>query len=134
MTRAISRWEPFFDRLLTDFYDGGRWPSVDMIREDGHVIVRAEVPGMKPEEVEVKVEGGLLTISGTHEESTEKEEAEYVHRERRYGAFHRTVALPEGIDAKKIEATVHDGLLEVEIPVREEVAAEAVTINPVAKG
>jgi HSP20 family protein len=89
---------------------------------------------MKPEEIDVKVEGSLLTISGTHEESTEKEEAEYVHRERRYGAFHRTVALPEGIDPKKIEATMHAGLLEVEIPVREEVAAEAVTITPVAKG
>jgi HSP20 family molecular chaperone IbpA len=60
MTRAISRSEPLFDRLLTDLYDGGRWRSVDVIREDGQVIVRAEVPGMKPEEIEVKVEGGLF--------------------------------------------------------------------------
>jgi HSP20 family protein len=134
MTRAITRWEPFFDRLFTDLYDGGRWPSVDVIRDDGHMVVRAEVPGMKPEEVELKVEGGLLTISGSHEEATEKEEAEYVHRERRYGAFRRTLALPEGIDPKKIRATMHDGLLEVEIPVRDESTAEAVTITPVAKG
>jgi HSP20 family protein len=129
----MSLWEPFFDRLFTDFHDGGRRPAVDVIREDGHVIVRAEVPGMKPEEIEVKVEGGLLTVSGTHEESTEKEEAEYVHRERRYGAFHRTLALPEGIDPKKIEASVSDGVLEVLIPVPEAVAAEAFTITPTAK-
>jgi HSP20 family protein len=142
MTRAISHWEPFFvpaelrsqfDRLFTDLYDGGRWPSLDMIREDGQVIVRAEVPGMKPDEIEVKVEGGLLTIAGTHEESTEKEEAEYVHRERRYGAFHRTLALPDGTDPKEIKATVNDGVLEILIPVQAEVAAEAVTITPTAK-
>jgi HSP20 family protein len=133
MTRAISRWEPLFDRLLTDLYDGGRWPTVDIIREEGRILVRAEVPGMKPEEIEVKAEGGLLTISGEHEESTEKEEAEYLHRERRYGAFHRTLALPEGTDPKAIEATVRAGVLEVLIPLQEEVAAEAVTITPTVK-
>jgi HSP20 family protein len=133
MTRAISRWEPFFDHLFTDFYDGGRRPSLDMVREEGQVLVRAEVPGMKPEEIEVKAEGGLLTISGEHEESTEKKEAEYLHRERRYGAFHRTLALPKGTDPKGIEATVRDGVLEVLIPLQEEVAAEAVTITPTAK-
>lgn len=90
-------------------------------------------PAPKPEEIEVKAEGGLLTISGEHEESTEKKEAEYLHRERRYGAFHRTLALPKGTDPKGIEATVRDGVLEVLIPLQEEVAAEAVTITPTAK-
>jgi HSP20 family protein len=145
MARTITRWEPFaeladmrsrFDRLLSDLGDGEReWmPAVDVVREDGHLVVRADVPGFKPEEISIEVEQGVLTISGKHEETTEETEKHYVRRERRYGAFSRTMPLPEGVDAKKIKATTHDGLLEVTIPLPSEKAQEPVTITPTAAG
>lgn len=146
MARTITRWEPFseladmrsrFDRLLGDLGDGRDrdWtPAVDMIRDNGHLIVRAEVPGIKPEEIEVQVEGNMLTIAGKHEETSEEKDKEFVRRERRYGAFSRTMALPEGVDAKKIKATTRDGVLEVTVPLPKAAAAEPVTITPTAGG
>ncbi|HET9013072.1 MAG TPA: Hsp20/alpha crystallin family protein, partial [Gemmatimonadaceae bacterium] len=120
MARTITRWEPFaeladmrqrFDRLLGELGDGEReWmPAIDMVRDDGDLVVRAEVPGIKPEEIEIKAEEGTLTISGKHEEAKEEKGKHFVRRERRYGAFSRTMALPDGVDPKKIRASTHDG-------------------------
>ena len=146
MAHTITRWEPFadladmrsrFDRLVSDLADGRdrEWmPAVDMIRDDGHLVVRAEVPGIKPEEIDIKVDAGMLTISGKHEETSEEKDNEYVRRERRYGAFSRTMALPEGVDPKKIKATTTDGVLEVKVPLPKEAASEPVTITPTAGG
>jgi HSP20 family protein len=144
MAHTITRWEPFaelaemrsrFDRMLADFGDAREreWmPAVDMIRDDGHLVVRAELPGIKPEEVEIEAEGGVLRISGKHEESSEEKGTEFVRRERRYGAFSRTMPLPEGVDPKKIKATTTDGVLELTIPLPKETAAEPVKITPTA--
>jgi HSP20 family protein len=144
MARTITRWEPFaelaemrqrFDRLLGELGDGEReWMlAVDVIRENGNLVVRAEVPGIKPEEIEVKAEEGVLTISGKHEEAEEEKGKHFVRRERRYGAFERTMTLPDGVDPKKIKASTRDGLLEVTIPLPKEKAQEAVTITPTAE-
>ena len=146
MTHTITRWEPFaelaemrsrFDRLLGDLADGHdrEWmPAVDVVRDNGNLVVRAEVPGIKPEEIDIKVDDGMLTISGKHEEATEEKDKEYVRRERRYGAFSRTMALPEGVDPKKIKATTTDGVLEIKVPLPKEAASEPVTITPTAGG
>ena len=144
MARTITRWEPFaeladmrqrFDRLLGELGDGEReWmPAIDMIRDNGDLVVRAEVPGIKPEEIEVKAEQGTLTISGKHEEAEEEKGKHFVRRERRYGAFSRTMTLPDGVDPKKIKASTHDGVLEVTIPLPKEKAQEPVTITPTAE-
>ena len=146
MAHTITRWEPFadladmrsrFDRLLGDLADGRdrEWiPAVDMMRDNGNLVVRAEVPGIKPEEIDIKVDAGMLTISGKHEEATEEKDKEFVRRERRYGAFSRTMALPEGVDPKKIKATTTDGVLEIKVPLPKETASEPVTITPTAGG
>ena len=146
MAHTITRWEPFaelaemrsrFDRLFGDLVDGRdrEWmPAVDMIRDNGNLVVRAEVPGIKPEEIDIKVDAGMLTISGKHEEATEEKDKEYVRRERRYGAFSRTMALPEGVDPKKIKAMTTDGVLEIKVPLPKEAASEPVTITPTAGG
>ena len=108
-----------FDRLFGDLANGDReWmPAVDIIRENGHLVVRAEVPGHQArEEIDIQSEGGMLTISGKHEESSEEKGKEFVRRERRYGAFSRTMALPDGVDPKKIKATTSDGVLEIRVP------------------
>lgn len=146
MAHSITRWEPFaelaemcsrFDRLLSDVADGRdrEWmPAIDMIRDNGDLVVRAEVPGIKPEEIEIEAEGGVLTISGKHEETSEEKGKEFVRRERRYGAFTRSMPLPEGVDPKKIKATTSDGVLELTIPLPKEAAAEPVKITPTAGG
>jgi HSP20 family protein len=144
MPGALTRWDPFaeiadlrtrFDRLLGDFADGGErdWiPAIDVLRDDGHLVVRADVPGIKPEEIAVEVDQGVLSLSGKHEATEEKTEKDFVRRERRYGAFTRRMPLPDGVDPKSIKATTHDGVLEVTIPLPEQAAKEPITITPTA--
>lgn len=142
MPRTITRWEPFgeladmrsrFDRLLSDLADGHEreWmPATDVLRDDGHLVVCANVPGIKPDEIEVQVENGVLTISGKHEETTEEKDKQFVRRERRYGGFSRTLLLPDGVDPKTIEAKTHDGVLEVRVQLPKEATNEPVKITP----
>ena len=143
MPGVLSRWDPLaelaelrsrFDRVMEEFGDSGReWaPAIDMVRDEGHLVVRADVPGITPEEITIEVEHGVLTLSGKHEETEETKEEHFVRRERRYGAFTRRMALPEGVDPKKIKASTHDGVLEVTIPLPKEAAREPVTITPTA--
>jgi HSP20 family molecular chaperone IbpA len=101
MHRVLARWDPFtelselrsrLDRMFDDrpWFEGREraWmPAIDVVRGDGNLILRADVPGMKPEEVKIEVEDDVLTISGQHEEH-------YVRHERRCGSFSRSMALP----------------------------------------
>jgi HSP20 family protein len=143
MARTLTRWEPFaelaemrsrFDRLLGEFGGEREWtPAIDMIREEGRLVVRADVPGIRPDEISIEVEGGVLTLSGKHEESTEAKDEHFVRRERRYGAFSRSMPLPQGVDPEGIEAKTRDGVLEVTVPLPERSAREAITITPTAE-
>jgi HSP20 family protein len=144
MPRTLTRWDPFtelgelrarFDHLFDEWLDGGEraWtPAIDVVRENGHLVVRADLPGIKPEEVKIEVEDDILTVSGEHQESKEKKDKDYVRRERRYGSFSRSMALPPGVDAKDIKAKTHNGVVEVTIPLPEEGKKQAVTITPTA--
>jgi HSP20 family protein len=144
MPGTLTRWEPFaelgelrsrFDRRFDEWLEGREhaWtPAIDVVREDGHLVLRADLPGIKPEEVKIEVEDDILTVSGEHTESKEERDKHYVRRERRYGSFSRSMALPSGVDPKKIEAKTHDGVVEVTIPLPEEAKKEAVTITPTA--
>src|SRR5919202_4879071 len=87
-------------------------PSVNVLRKDGDLIVRAELPGVKPEDVDITVHEGVLTISG--ERKAEREErADYYVREVQHGSFRRSMALPEDVDEEKVRARYQDGILEV---------------------
>jgi HSP20 family protein len=88
-------------------------PSVDVLPKDGDLVVRAEMPGVKPEDVEVAVHNGVLTISGERKVDQEEERAGYYVRELRHGSFQRSMILPEGVDEEKIHARYQDGILEV---------------------
>lgn len=144
MAGALSQWDPFaelgelrtrFDRMFHEFSEGherGWLPAIDVIRDNGNLVVRADIPGIKPEEVKIEVEDDILTVSGKHEEKSEEKDKRYVRRERRYGAFSRSMALPAGVDAKQIKAQTHDGVVEVTIPLPRETEKEAVTITPTA--
>ena len=102
------------------------------MRQDGQLVVRADIPGIKPEEVKIEVDDDILTVSGEHRESKEEKDKNYVRRERRYGSFSRSMVLPAGVDAKKIEAKTRDGVVEVTIPLPEEAIKEPVRITPTA--
>ncbi|HEY6890685.1 MAG TPA: Hsp20/alpha crystallin family protein [Solirubrobacter sp.] len=141
MASTLTRWDPFaelaelrtrFERLFDDTEHRGMWtPAVDLVRENGHLVVRADVPGIKPEDIEIEVEDGMLTLSGKHEESTEETDERYMRRERRYGSFMRRLPLPDGVDPKKIKASTKDGVLEVTVPLPKEVAKqEPIKITP----
>jgi HSP20 family protein len=143
MAGTLTRWDPFaelselrtrFDRMF-DQFDGRErsWtPAVDVVRDDGNLVIHAELPGIKPEEVKIEVEDDVLTVSGEHTESKEEKDKNYVRRERRYGYFSRSMALPSGVDAKKIKAKTHDGVVEVTIPLPKEGKKESVSITPTA--
>ena len=144
MAGTLTRWDPFaefgelrtrFDRIFDDRLDGREraWtPAIDVVREDGHLVVRADLPGIKPEEVKIEVEDDILTVSGEHEERKDQEEKNFVRRERRYGSFSRSMALPAGVDPKTIEAKTHNGVVEVTIPLSKEAKKQTIAITPIA--
>jgi HSP20 family protein len=111
--------EPFrgFEWANPETATGATWlPLVDIFEETDEIRLVAEVPGVKPEDVKISVEGNLLTIKGTKEQVAE-EKAERVHRyERTYGAFERTFTLAASIDPSKIRATYNLGVLTITLP------------------
>jgi len=124
-----------FDRMLSELSErrDRPWtPAIDVVRSNGDLVVRADVPGVKPDEIEIAVADDTLTLSGQHEETKEAGEAGFVRRERHFGAFSRSIALPKGVDPKKIKATTKDGVLELKVPLPEEADKEPVTIVPTA--
>jgi HSP20 family protein len=144
MAGILTRWHPFddltefrtrFDRLFDEIADRRErpWaPAVDVIRDNGDLVLRADIPGIKPDEVKIEIEDDMLTVSAAHEETAEEKSKEYVRRERRYGAFSRSMVLPAGVEAEKIKAETRDGVVEVTIPLPKEAKKEAVTITPTA--
>lgn len=91
-------------------------PAVDVVTEDGNVVLRAELPGLKREDIDLSVANGMLTISGERKEEEKREEGGYVIQERRSGSFRRSMSLPEGVGAQDIKARFEDGVLEVTMP------------------
>jgi HSP20 family protein len=143
MPTTLTRWDPIgdlgelrsrFEHMFDLMGDGpGEWmPAVDVERDDGNLVVRADIPGIKPEEVKIEVRGEILTVSGEHEEREEKKDKHYLRRERRYGSFSRSIALPAGVDPKKIKAKTKDGVVAVTIPLPAEAKQQSVTITPTA--
>jgi len=102
---------------------------VDVYREDGNLVIKAEVPGVTSDELDISVKDNVLTISGETKAEEEVKEENYVRRERRYGSFSRSLALPVEAEGDKAEAAFEDGVLTVTIPVAEEPQPEAVKIE-----
>ncbi len=148
---AISRWAPFnalasFDREMQELMDrmvprrwisGMEWlPSTDMYREDDALVVRAEMPGIAADDIDVEVDGNILHIKGEKKETHEIEETDRYMRECHYGSFERTVMLPEGADVDAVAADYDNGVLFIRIPllVEEPPAARKVRVSVAADG
>lgn len=109
--------DPF--ALMRRFAETAWRPAIDVKREKGKLLVHAELPGLKKEDVRVAITGDLLEIEGERKLETEEKRAGYVHSERNYGKFYRAIALPERADAEKASAEFTDGVLTIAIPVPE---------------
>jgi HSP20 family protein len=125
---AFSDWfsDRFTDRWFGDLWNafGEQAMKVEEYREDGAVVVRAELPGIDPEkDVEVTVTDGVLRIHAERSQRTKKEDASHYRSEFSYGAFTRAFRLPAGASEDDVKATYKDGILEVRVPVDQGKAA-----------
>jgi HSP20 family protein len=143
---GILRW-PEVERFLHPFFGrtpirhllsrperlwpmGEEWlPDTDIIERSNEIVVRADLPGVKKEDIEVTVQDGSLVIRGHREEQKETKEESYYSMERAKGTFFRSIALPEGVDMSTISAVYRDGVLEVSIPRPQAAEAEKVKIE-----
>ncbi|MFW6105467.1 MAG: Hsp20/alpha crystallin family protein [Chloroflexota bacterium] len=145
---AIERWHPFtdlmslrqaMDRLFEDsFVRPSRAleafgevaaPAIDVYQTPSEIVVKAALPGVKPEDVNIDITGDTLTIKGESKAEQEVKREDYLYQERRYGAFSRSVVLPGGLKSDKAEATIEDGVLTLTIPKAEEVKPKAIKVK-----
>ena len=129
---AIIRWDPFREMTqvqnqvnrLVDQMWGGRqesWmPAVDVFDKQDAVVLKAELAGMDPDDIQIEVEDNVLTIKGERNFEEKVDEERYYRVERRYGSFQRSLALPQGVKADEIQAAYDDGILTVTVPKAEE--------------
>jgi len=104
-------------------------PAVDILESDGKVVIQAELPGVKREDISVDVQEGVLTLKGERKEEKETKESNYYRRERFSGTFQRQFSLANDLDHEHITADFKDGLLKVEIPKREEEKPKQITVH-----
>ncbi|MDY6959593.1 MAG: Hsp20/alpha crystallin family protein, partial [Halobacteriota archaeon] len=91
-------------------------PYLDIIDEENSLKIKADIPGVKKEDVDINIKKGMLEISAERKDEKEEKEKDYLRRERTYSKYYRSVRLPEEIDAEKTEAKFTDGVLELTIP------------------
>lgn len=143
---GLSRWERDMDRMMEEFFGRRmrpfwpeRWsraeevemtvPSVDVFEEKDDVVVKAELPGLDKDNIEVNVTDHLLTIKGEKKKEEEVKEENYYRAERSYGSFLRTLELPKDVQADKVKASFKNGILEIRMPKTEEAKAKEVKVK-----
>jgi HSP20 family protein len=142
----LIRWEPArdimslrdaMDRLFDDAFtrplsarDGG-WsvPSIDMFQTDDEIVVKAALPGIKSDEVQINVTGEMLTLKGEIKHEEEKKEKAWHIREQRFGSFERSIALPTDVVADKAKADFENGILTITLPKAEDVKPKTITVK-----
>jgi HSP20 family protein len=107
----------------------GWFPAVDVYEDKDNLLVKAELPGLRKEDVEIGFQNGYLTLSGERKQEQKHEDAETYRTERWQGRFHRTISLPCRVDADKIKATYTEGVLTVTLPKAEEAKAKQIPIT-----
>jgi len=146
MSDKLTRYEPFremlglrevMNRWFDDFTHGPSWMTpfdgnhiaVDVMETGDDVIVKAEIPGLKAEEVDISLSGDLLTIKGETRTEQKIEKANYVRQERRVGSFERTLTLPASINADKAKAEFENGVLTLTLPKAEEAKPKVIKVK-----
>lgn len=128
------------NRMLNDVFAGSDWqypdtavaswaPPVDVLEEKDGIRILAELPGVKPEDVQIAIENNVLTIKGAKQQQTEEKTEQVRRYERTYGAFARTFTLPTTVDAANIKATYENGVLTVTLPKVEQAKPRQIQIE-----
>jgi HSP20 family protein len=142
----LTRWEREMDRMMEDFFGRRarpwwpeRWfridereigmPPVDVFEEKDDIVVKAELPGMTKEDIEVSLTDHTLTIKGEKKKEEEVKEENYYRSERSYGSFVRTLELPTEVYTDKVKATFKNGVLEVRVPKTEEAKTKEIKVK-----
>lgn len=143
----LTRWEPAreiltlreaMDRLFDDAFtrplsmrDGWSMaiPAIDMYQNENDVVVKASIPGIKAEEVQINVTGDVLTIKGEVKQDEERKDRAWHIREHRFGSFERSVALPTAVKSDKAEAEFENGILTITLPKADEVKPKSINIK-----
>jgi HSP20 family protein len=107
----------------------GWFPAIDVAEDKDNLVVKAELPGLKKEDIEIFLHEGFLTLSGERKEEVKNHDAEVYRCERWTGRFHRTISLPFGVVADKIKATYNEGVLQVTLPKAEEAKPKQIPIS-----
>lgn len=107
-------------------------PRVDMIDHEHEILVRAEVPGVAREDLELELAGRMLTLSGERREEKTAGEGTYFQSEIVHGTFSRTIALPEEVDLERVRADFRDGILEIHLPKTQQTARRRIAVEPAA--
>lgn len=143
---ALVKWEPLgelatlqreVNRLFESWFDGAPWhngeymtePAVEVSDTPDTVVVKAQVPGMSKDQIQVTMTEGGVTLKGESEAEEKHEDKNYYRREFRYGAFARTIPLPAAVQAEKATAQLKDGVLEITIPKSAQARATAIPIQ-----
>ena len=142
----LTRWEPVremmtlreaLDRLFDDAFTRplsirGGWsslPAIDMYQTDDEIVVKVVLPGMKTDDVQIKVTGDMLTLRGEMKHEEEKKDKAWHIRQHRYGHFERSIPLPTQVIADQAKAEFENGILTVTLPKAEEVKPKTITVN-----
>ena len=141
----LIRWEPAremmslrdaMDRLFDDAFtrplslrDVWSVPAIDMFQTDDEIVVKAALPGIKADEVQINVTGEVLTLKSEVKQNQEMEEKAWHIREQRFGSFERSIALPTDVVADKAKADFENGILTITLPKAEEVKPKTITIK-----
>lgn len=120
----------FDDRFFLSSREQKEWhPTVDIYEKDGNYVVKADVPGIEEKDLNVEIKDNVLTISGRKEEEKETKEAGYYRSERFTGSFTRSLALPEGVEADKVNADYNKGVLTVTLPKPKEAQPKKIDVK-----
>jgi HSP20 family protein len=104
-------------------------PAVDVFEKEDKFVVKAELPGIKEDDIDVSVIGDTLSIKGEKKTETEIKDEDYYRCERSYGSFYRSIPIPSNVDANKIEASFEDGILEVALPKSAKVKPKKIAVS-----
>jgi len=112
------------DRILGQMQrvmgDGGAWsPAIEVKQQEGNLLISAELPGLRKEDVKVHIDGDTLVVEGERKQEQEEKREGYYHSERSYGRYYRSIPLPEGAKTEQTAARFDNGVLEVRIPIPE---------------
>ena len=126
----IALFEETLNRFFNEPVSARPWyPAVDVAENENEIVLTADVPGVKMEDIDLKLENGTLTISGSREFQKQEEKGGYHRIERSYGSFHRAFTLPDTVDTDKIQASYEDGVLKVVLPKKEVAKPKSVKIT-----